>query len=216
MTVLGPKPIAHWGLRGNALFVFGNTTEFLALLTAQTWLLDFFFHLLKKRDLFSFFYYILNKNVYSFSEIWKIVFRDKLPQQDGQKDHMKFAVKSLCGLPDNWGVLSKHNRTEITKSSSEVFQGFLWSPSTEESKVSVSNSTFGSCLLSLVPHFFSFLIFPSFFLSNNNVKHAAELFLTVRLFMCSLSLWFCLNAPILLLLSISMWIGWFFQSTPVQ
>lgn len=124
---------------------------------------------------------------------------------------MKFTVKSLCGLPDDWGVLSKHNRTEITKSSSEVFQGFLWSPSTEESNVSVSNSTFGSCLLSLGPHFFSFLIFPSFFLSNNNVKDTAELFLTVRLFMCSLSLWFCLNAPTLLLLSISMWICWFFR-----
>lgn len=54
MTVLGPKPIAHWGSRGNALFVFGNTTEFLALLTAQTWLLDFFFTYLRSGIFFLF------------------------------------------------------------------------------------------------------------------------------------------------------------------
>lgn len=62
--------------------------------------------------------------------------------------------------------------------------------------------------------FFFLLNISLFFLSNNNLKDSAEFFLTVRVFMCFLSLWFCLNASILLLLSTSMWICWFIQSTP--
>lgn len=71
-----------------------DAMHFLSLVTPQSswpysysWDLAFrsFLYLFKKKkNLFSFLHYLLNKNVHSFSEIWTIVFRDKLPQQNGK------------------------------------------------------------------------------------------------------------------------------------